>query len=108
MARLNPDDVDITHMRSFLDLATRRRGWRKTRKGSGKALVDWTTHQYNHTSDDLAQLKYGPGNKSKKEDRFMLFFAFALDEAASRHTTEEAVLRVIYITHKNNRMTHLT
>ena len=38
---------------------------------------------------------YGPGNKSTVEDRFMLFFAFALDEAACRHTTGEEVLRVI-------------
>lgn len=35
---------------------------------------------------------YGPGNKGKKV-RYVLFLAFAVDEAATRHTTAEEVLR---------------
>lgn len=38
---------------------------------------------------------HGPGNKSTKVDRYMLFCSFALDETAFRHTTAEAVLRNI-------------
>ena len=38
---------------------------------------------------------YGPGNMSTTEDRYILFVTYALDEAAYRHTTTEAVLRFI-------------
>lgn len=38
---------------------------------------------------------YGPGNKSRKNDRFILFLSFAMDEVSSRHTTSETVLRML-------------
>jgi hypothetical protein len=54
MSRINPEGEDITHLRSFLDLNTRKRGWRKTRKGSGK--VAWTVHQHNSKTEALRDL----------------------------------------------------
>ena len=54
MARLNPEGEDTTHLRSFLDLSTRKRGWRKTRKGSGK--VGWSLHQYNSLHENIEDL----------------------------------------------------
>ena len=38
---------------------------------------------------------YGPGNMSQTDDRYMLFVTYALDETACRHSTTEAVLRVL-------------
>jgi len=54
MSRINPEGEDITHLRSFLDLNTRKRGWRKTRKGSGE--VAWTVHQHNSKTEALADI----------------------------------------------------
>jgi hypothetical protein len=34
---------------------------------------------------------YGPGNMNSKANRYGAFFAFALDDMASRHTTSERV-----------------
>ena len=37
---------------------------------------------------------YGPGNPSLTEPRYSLFFSYAMDAAAVRHTTGEEVLRI--------------
>jgi hypothetical protein len=54
LARLNADDNDTTHLRSFLDLGSRRRGWRKTTKGSGK--FSWNIHTHNSLVCDYRDL----------------------------------------------------
>ena len=37
---------------------------------------------------------YGPGN-SMKQDRYVLFYVFSLDDAGARHTTAEEVIRYV-------------
>ena len=54
LARFNADDNDTTHLRSFLDLGNKRRGWRKTTKGSG--AFSWNIHTHNSLTCDVRDL----------------------------------------------------
>lgn len=54
LARFNADEQDTTHLRSFLDLGSKRRGWRKTRKGSG--TVSWNIHTHNSINGFVREL----------------------------------------------------
>jgi hypothetical protein len=60
LVRLNADDEELSHLRSFLDLGSKRRGWRKTKKGSG--TFSWIIHTHNSLTGhlrDIHRLKDG-------------------------------------------------
>jgi hypothetical protein len=54
LTRWNHADTDTTTLRSFLDLGSSQRGWRKTQKGS--AEVSWKCHQHNSHSECMEDM----------------------------------------------------
>jgi hypothetical protein len=54
MTRLEANAEEVSHLRSFLDLGSRQRGWRKTNQGSGKFA--WKPHVNNSVNRDLRDI----------------------------------------------------
>ena len=54
MTRLDTNHEELSHLRSFLDLGSRRRGWRKTKQGSGKFA--WNAHEHNSVHRDIRDI----------------------------------------------------